>query len=272
MLSIAIALALAASPAAGDFADVNGSQMYYEVHGKGRPVVLLHGGLGTIETSFSKLVPELARDHRVIAIEQVGHGHSPDREGAYAYARQAEDTAALLSQIGISGADVVGYSDGAILALLIAARHPELVRKIVASGANVRPDGIEPKPLKWMREAPPEEFASKMAGAGRLEAYGRASPTGAGHWPVLAEKVRALWVGPVPLEPADLARITAPTLVVCGDRDTIRPEHTVEIFRALPRAQLLVLPDTGHDTFNTRATLLNPILAAFLDAPVPDAK
>lgn len=272
MLSIVIALALAGSPAAGTYADANGSRMYYEVHGKGRPIVLLHGGLGTIETSFSKLVPELARDHRVIAIEQVGHGHSPDRDGAYAYARQAEDTAALLAHIGVSGADVVGYSDGGILALLLAARHPELVRKVVASGANVRPDGIEPKPLGWMRQASPEEFAAKMGGAGRLEAYGRASPDGAGHWQVLAEKVRALWVGPVPLEPADLARIAAPVLLVSGDHDTIRPEHTVEMFRAMPRAQLLVLPDTGHDTFNTRAALLNPILVAFLDAPVPDSK
>ncbi len=88
MLPLALTLALAASPVTGRYADVNGGRMYYEVHGHGRPVVLLHGGLGTIETSFSRLLPVLARDHRVIAVEQVGHGHSPDREGAYTYARQ----------------------------------------------------------------------------------------------------------------------------------------------------------------------------------------
>lgn len=120
--------------------------------------------------------------------------------------------------------------------------------------------------------ATPEEFAAKMSAAGRREAYEAASPDGADHWRVVTEKVRALWVNDGPLDFAVLARISAPALVVMGDRDSIRAEHALEMYRALPHGQLLVLPDTGHDTFNTRAPLLNTLLIAFLDAPAAPPK
>lgn len=263
---------IAALLLAGTLFEVNGAHLYYETYGTGRPVVLLHGGLGTIHTSFAKLIPDLAREHRVIAIEQPGHGHAPDRAGSYSYARQADDTAALLSAIGVTGADLVGFSDGGIIALLLGSRHPALVRKVVASGANVRADGIEAKPLKWMRETTPEEFVVKMSGGGRREAYEAASPDGPAHWKVVAGKVRALWVTDPPFEAAELSRVSAPVLIVVGDRDTIRAEHALEMYRTVPRGQLLVLPETAHDTFNAGAALLNPALIAFLDAPLPVAK
>src|ERR1700691_4797904 len=122
----------------GEYVEVHGVKMYYEIHGEGRPVVLLHGGTATIQTSFAGQIPVLARNHRVVAIEQMGHGHTGDVAGReLSYEAMTEDTAALLVQLGIQNADVVGWSDGGQLALRLAFTHPELVRRVVASGVGL---------------------------------------------------------------------------------------------------------------------------------------
>ncbi len=269
-MAVAATLVLAAPEAVekSGYASVNGVKLYYQERGTGAPVVLLHGGINTLETTFANLMPELARKYRVVAIEQVGHGHSPDTEAPRTFGEMADDTAALLGHLGIARADLIGWSDGGIIAFLVAIRHPERVRRVVASGANIRLEGLSPGFVKWASAvAPGDKGLEKL----RLE-YERVSPDGAAHWPTLLARDRALWLQPVVIEKEKLATVKAPTLVVSGDGDSVLVEHAVEIFRTLPDAQLCVLPATGHNTFVPRAAWLLPMLTSFLDAPDKTAK
>ncbi len=263
MVAASLWLATPEAPEGSGYASVNGVKLYYEVRGAGAPVVLLHGGINTLETTFASLMPELARRYRVVAIEQVGHGHSPDSEVPRTFAQMADDTAALLDHVGIVRADLVGWSDGGIIALLVAIRHPDRVRRVVASGANIRLDGLSPGFVKWANAVAPDDKGLEKL---RL-AYERVSPDGAAHWPTLLARDRALWLQPVIIEKERLASVKAPTLLVSGDVDTVLVEHAVEIYRTLPDAQLCVLPATGHNTFVPRAAWLLPMLTSFLDSP-----
>ena len=145
----------------GEYAEIHGIKMYYEVHGEGRPVVLLHGGTSTIQTSFAEQISVLSRNHRVIAIEQMGHGHTGDVAGReLSYEGMAEDTAALLVHLGIQSADVVGWSDGGQLALRLAFTHPELVRRIVASGVGL--GAVTPQMQQAMRALSPSRWSAQV--------------------------------------------------------------------------------------------------------------
>jgi len=248
----------AKSTSAGHYAMVAGYRMYYEEYGRGAPVVLLHGGLNTIAGSFARQIPVLARRYRVIAVEQVGHGHTPDVQMPFTYPQMADDTAEFLRQLKIAPADVVGWSDGGIIALVLARRHPELVRRLVVSGVNVNLEGQRPEDVRALREGSDAPAPPTTGAAGDANDAQR---------PTVAEKVRQLWLTPMVLDQSDLARIVAPVLVVAGDHDVIRLEHTVEIFEALPHAELCILPGTGHDTFQSAARTLNPLILRFLEEP-----
>jgi len=250
---------LLAWPAAADYADIHGMRMYYEVHGEGRPVVLLHGGMTTIQFSFAAQIPVLARNHRVIAVEQMGHGHTGDVSGrVMSYEGMAEDTAAFLIQQGIRNADLIGFSDGGQIALRLAFRHPELVRRVIASGVGLGPVTLEGQ--KAMQDLSIDRLPKVFR-----EEYDRVSPDGPEHWPVLFEKVRTMWSRPWGISLEELATIKAPTLLVFGDHDFTGLEEVAQIFHSIPGAQVCVLPGTGHGTFLQRPEWLNPILLDFLD-------
>ncbi|MGA2581023.1 MAG: alpha/beta hydrolase [Bryobacteraceae bacterium] len=244
----------------GEYAEIHGIKMYYEIRGEGQPVVLLHGGTSTIETSFSEQIPVLARNHRVIAIEQMGHGHTGDVGGReLSYEGMAEDTAALLVHLGIQNADIVGWSDGGQLALRLAFTHPELVRRVVASGVGL--GAVNPQMQQAMRALSADTWPAHVR-----EEYARVSPDGAAHWPVFFDKVRTMWAKPTwGISEPELGRIKATVLIVAGDRDFTRVEETTRIFRMIPGARLAILPATDHYTFQKRAGWLNPIILDFLD-------
>jgi len=246
-------------PAFGEYAEVHGIKMYYEVHGEGRPVVLLHGGTATIQTSFAEQIPVLARNHQVIAIEQMGHGHTGDvARRELTYEGMAEDTAALLVQLGIQNADVVGWSDGGQLALRLAFTHPELVRRVVASGVGL---GATPQEQQATRSLSADRWSAPVR-----EEYARVSPDGPQHWPVFFDKVRTMWAKPSwGISEQELGKIKATVLIVGGDRDFTRVEETVRIFRMIPGARLAILPGTDHYTFQKRPGWMNPIILDFLD-------
>ncbi len=251
-------------PLFAEYATVGGIKMYYEIHGQGRPVVLLHGGFNSIQTSFAKQIPALSRNHRVIAIEQMGHGHTPDVPGReLSYERMAEDTAGLLAQLGIQSTDLVGWSDGGQIALILAFTRPELVRRVVVSGV-----GLGPTPGMLKELADEQQFAKLSADwfpEGRAE-YARVSPDGPEHWSVYVEKGRKMWAKPAwGISVPQLARIKAPTLIVAGDRDVLSIEDTARLFQSIPNAQLCILPGTDHSTFQTRPDWLNPIILDALD-------
>ncbi len=178
----------------------------------------------------------------------------------------AEQTSELLRQLHITGADVLGWSDGGIVGLLLAIRHPEFVRRLAVTGASVLPvqDAVTPEVLAELEAWKPEEDPDGRA------RYARVFADSASHYPVFSGKLKEMWFRqPTDQElgAAQLAKIAAPTLVIAGDHDVIRLEHTLTIYHAIPKAQLLIVPGTGHNTVVKRAAWLNPILRAFFDEP-----
>ncbi len=254
---------------AGRFASVNGLKMYYEAHGAhgtGSPLVLLHGGSATIESSFGSVLPALAKSRQVFAVEQQGHGHTPDIARPLSYEQMADDTARLLGLLKVESADLLGWSDGANVALQVAIRHPSLVRKLIVSGANYSNDGIDPEAMQWLRATTPENWPREFQ-----MAYARAAPDPK-QWPTLVSKLKKMWLEFKGWRPEDIQRIEAPVLVMVGDGDMVRPEHAVKMFRLLAYGQLAVLPATGHRTLQQRPAWVLSMIAAFLEAPLPDAK
>lgn len=262
----------------GGYASVNGLNMYYEIHGTGKPLVLLHGALSAIGTSFGRLLPTLAQTRQVIAIEQQAHGRTADIDRPLTIGQMAEDTAALLSHIGIEHTDFFGYSMGAGIALQIAIKHPDLVRKLVLAAVTYNNEGFHPGLIAGMESLQPEH----LAGSPFQEEYARTAPKPE-DWPQLIAKVKHMNRHIPDLSAETIRSIKAPTLLIIGDSDIIRPEHAVELFRllgggvsgdavGLPHSQLAVLPGTTHVTLIERADWLLSMITAFLDAPMPQAR
>jgi len=244
--------------------DVRGARLYTQTFGNGAPVVFLHGGLHHFDTSFAQQRDFFAAFRRVIGIDQRGHGHSPDTNAPFSYRAMADDTAAVIRQLAAGPVDVVGHSDGGNVALLLARQHPQLVRRVVVAGANLRA-GVGAAELKRRAEMTPQQIAERLT---RFRAdYLSVSPDGAEHWPIFAAKSWHLWLTPVVLEPTDLAAIKAPVLVIAGDHDLMPLEETLEIYRGLARGQLMIVPGTGHDTFDARPDVMNSAIRTFLEQP-----
>lgn len=251
-------------PVWAEYASVNGLKMYYELRGEpGRPVVvLLHGGMNSIHTSFARQLEEFSRTRRVLAVDQMGHGRTadiPDRP--LSYEAMAEDTAGLLAKLRIAQADLVGWSDGGQIALRLAFTHPQLVRRVVASGVGFGASAASKRsladPKRW------EQLSNHGYPEGRAE-YNRVSPDGAAHWSIYAEKARRMWAASTwGFTAPDLAKIKVPVLILSGDRENV--EQAARVYRAIPKARLYVLPGTGHSTFQERPEWLNPVVLDFLD-------
>lgn len=254
--------------AGGQYATVDGLRIYYELHGKPSatlpPLLLLHGGSETIDTSFSKILPALASGRLVIAIEQQGHGHTADLDRPFSYERFADDTAGVLKHAGLSQVDCFGWSDGGKIGLMLAMRHPELVRKLMVSGSNFRQDGLHPSAIEYVK-------ASKSTDADWAEtrkAYEKVAPDPK-HWDVFAIKWRDFYMSAPDWSTSQLASIRAHVLVMIGDSEGVLLEHAEEMRRAIPNARLAVLPGTGHFTVVQRPEWVVSILEDFLAAPMP---
>jgi pimeloyl-ACP methyl ester carboxylesterase len=235
-----------AQPTLWHWASVHGHRMYYAVRGNGPTLVLLHGGGDSGEHSFERQIDVFSLHHRIIAPDQVGHGHTPAVPGPLSYTLMMQDTATLLETLKLTQVDIVGFSDGGILGLMLAVRHPRLVRRLVISGVNISPSGLTVEELEGLRGAQTK------------------SPK------TLDEKLARLWLtSPTEseLSLALLSKIEQPVLVISGDRDAITLEHTLQIYQTLPNAELCVLPGTDHSTFAGRPEWLNPIISDFLERP-----
>jgi pimeloyl-ACP methyl ester carboxylesterase len=251
---------------------VHGLKVYYEIHGRGEPLVLLHGGLSNIATDFGKILPVLAKTRRVIAIEQQGHGHTADGEHPLRYEQMADDTAAVLAQLKVTNADFVGYSMGGGVATQIAIRHPALVRRFVFfGGAAYNPSGYYPQMAALFAQMKPDQ----LIGTPWQKAYATIAPHPEA-WSTLVSRVMELdqhWTG---FAEKDLRAITAPALLIIGDGDIVSPEHTTKMVQLLgggvpgdiggpaARSQLAVLPGTTHVTISERSGWLLDMIQAFL--------
>jgi pimeloyl-ACP methyl ester carboxylesterase len=259
--------------------------MYYEVHGPGTgtPLVLLHGAISASGTSFGKVLPGLSSTRQVIAVELQGHGHTADIDRPLTLEQMADDIAALLGEIGIEEADVFGYSMGGGVALQVAIRHPDVVRKLVVASASYTSEGMQPELHEMIPSITPEMFAGSPMEAAYLEV----APN-PGHFPTLVEKLKRLDMTPFAWPADDIRGIAAPTLIVVGDSDVVRLEHAVEMYRllgggaagdlaGLPKSQLAVLPGTTHfeppgSGLLDRTEWLLAMVPAFLDAPMPETE
>lgn len=251
------------------YAPVNGLRIYYEIHGTADParppLVLLHGGGDTITTSFGSILGELARHRQVIAFEQQGYGHTADIvDRPFTFEQSADDTAALLNHLQIKKADLFGFSNGGTIALQVAIRHPQAVRKLVLASALLKRDGVIPGFWDFMAKGTLENMPKELQ-----EAYLEVAPHPE-NLRLFHDKAARRMREFKDIPDAAVRGVTAPTLVVVGDADVIRPEHAVETFRLLPHARLAVLPGTDHMQVTAREEWLAPMIREFLDAsPAP---
>lgn len=240
------------------YLDVRGHPTYHEMQGHGEPLLLLHGGYATLE-NLRPLGDALARTHRVHAPERTGHGRTADREGPFSYADSLAETLAYLDAVGLESVHVVGFSDGAILGLMLALDHPTRVRSLVSISANVDPGG-------FVSDEEAEHTMTAEAAALLDREYADLSPDGADHGPVVIEKLSRMWLNEPRITSEMLATVTTPVLVVAGDHDMVAADHTLLIARSIPGAQLAIVPAAGHLVASDRPDLVEPMVCAFVGA------
>lgn len=257
------------------YADVNGLSVYYEQHGSGQPLILLHGGYGSGEM-FGPMLGRLAAGRRVITADLQGHGRTADADRPLRFQTMGDDIAALIRHLGLAQADVMGYSLGAATALRTAIQHPELVRRLVVVSNPARRDGWFPESLAGFDQMGPA-FAEAMKQSPIYEAYARVAPR-VEDWPVLVGKMGDLLRQDYDWS-AEIAKITAPVMLVYGDADAVRPAHITEFYALLggglreaswdgsarPVARLAILPGHTHYDIVPSADLAGAVIP-FLDA------
>ncbi|GAA0372701.1 alpha/beta hydrolase [Microbispora corallina] len=236
-----------------DHIEVNGVRTWYDRQGAGEPLVLLHGGFSDAR-DFAGNLATLAGRFTVFTPERRGHGHTPDVEGPITLDLMAEDTAAFIDKAVGGPAHLAGYSIGATVALLVALRRPDLVRRLVLISCGITRESWIFTPTAGAQM--PEQVVA---------AYAEVSPDGRDHFPVVVGKiVEAAATEPPPLTEEDLPSVTARTLVVAADDDMVHLEHTLALYRGVPGAELAVVPGTSHVLLHEKPELCTRIVAAFL--------
>jgi pimeloyl-ACP methyl ester carboxylesterase len=246
----------------GERVDLGDISIYLEQHGKlnskDAPIIFLHGGMGSAR-SWSHQVEFFSKNYRVITPESRGQGRSSDAKVPLTYHLMAEDMIRLMDKLKIPSAYIVGWSDGGNIGIDMAIHHPERIKKLVAYGANINPEGQQLSSLEYLRTATPAQLQRDNGND-----YLAVAPHPE-NLPIIAEKIRQLWLHEPQFTSAQLAKITTPTLVIDGEEEElIRRDHAKEIAAAIPKSKLVMLPKVGHfATFKT-PKLWNDTVAAFL--------
>ncbi|MDB5276702.1 MAG: 2-hydroxy-6-oxononadienedioate/2-hydroxy-6-oxononatrienedioate hydrolase [Ferruginibacter sp.] len=238
--------------AAAKYYDVRGMKMYVEEYGNGKPLLLIHGNGGSI-SSMTSIIPYFSKQYKVIVTDSRAHGKSTDTNDSLSFEMMADDEAALLDKMHIDSAYVIGWSDGGIIALSLAMRHPGKVIKLASTGANLWPDSTALIPSLWKDEQKHYDalHTKKMTDAKEKN-----------DWKIFMLD----WLQPnIPL--TDLTAIQCPSLIISGDHDLIVLEHTVQIFKHIPHAYLWILPDSGHGTLEEHTSEFNQKVHDFFVTP-----
>ncbi len=236
----------------GKYCEVRGFKMYYEVYGSGEPLLLIHGNGGSIN-NFVKQIPVFAKNYKVIIADSRSQGKSIETKDSLSYEMIADDYAALLDKIGIPSANVIGWSDGGIEGLLLAIRHPEKVKKLMVTGANLEPDttAVETDVHDWAEGIFAQLKDKKDKTEEEKHQY----------------KLFRLLVEQPHIPIADVKKIKCPTLVVGGDHDILKPSHTLTIFQNIENAYLWILPNSGHSTLIVYSNEFNKKADEFFKTP-----
>jgi len=246
----------------GAYLRVRNSRVYYETSGGGEPLLLLHGGFGTVE-DFVSQTPALAKHFQVVAFERHRHGHTADTAEPFSFDTMSGYTVDFIEALKLGAMNLVGWSDGAIITLLVAISRPDLVKRLVCVSGLFNANAQSPEDLNWIRSLTLESFRKNMTALVRR--YDEISPDGPAHFPVVFEKTKKLWLNEPNITKEDLAKISAPTMVMAGDRDAIPIEHTMELFRSIKGAQLCIIPDTTHFLLSEKPDMVNSAILEFLN-------
>lgn len=260
------------------YAPVNGLKMYYEIHGEGKPLVLLHGAFMNIDLNYGALIPALAKSHKVIAFEMQGHGRTADVARAFSFPALADDVAGALRYLKVDSADVLGYSLGATVALELAIRHPKLVSKVIVISSVFKMEGWNKATRDAFRMLKPEFLEDSPLKTD----YDRLAPDKT-HWRDFVTKLVVHINTSFDLGAANIKNITAPALLIMGDNDGVDLHHVAEMYAllgggvsgdlaGLPKSQLAILPGMTHVTLMMQTEKLTSIILPFLDktnAPPP---
>lgn len=251
------------------YTGVNGLKMYYEIYGDGKPLVLLHGGGSTIETTFGRIIPMLARHRKVVAVELQAHGRTGDREKDLSFEQDADDVASLLKNLNINKADFFGFSNGGTTAIQIAIRHPEIISKLVLGSALCKRNGVPVEFWDFMKRAQLANMPKELK-----EVYLKVAsdPNGL---QIMHDKDVKRVVNFKDIPDEQIKSIKAPTLIIIADKDVIKPEHAIEMNRLMSNSQLAIIPGIHGEYIEEVTTLqLNskqadfvvPMIERFLDA------
>ncbi len=252
-------------------ADVNGLKMYYEVYGKGQPIVLIHGSFMNIPLNWSHIIPLLARDRKVIVAEMQGHGRTRDIARELSYEGMADDVSGLLKHLKVDSADILGYSMGGGVAFQVAVRHPEQVRRLVVLSGTYTHDGWWPDVAESF-----STFTADMFKGTPIQKQYDSLGNDPAHFPEFVKKVISIDVKPYDWS-RNVKNIQAPIFMAIGDADGVRYEHALELFRAkgggkmgdihgLPKSRLAIVPGTTHIGMMQRTDWLIPMITDFLDS------
>jgi pimeloyl-ACP methyl ester carboxylesterase len=238
----------------GQYVQLGSVNTWYDEHGEGEPLVLMHGGL--VDARFFAVnLPALSAAFHVYTPERRGHGHTPDVEGPITYQLMADDTIAFLEQVVEEPADLVGHSDGAFVAMLVAMQRPDLVKRLVMISGGYSKSGEAMPDMEW-------DVDQITAFLG--PAYGEVSPDGEAHFPVVAAKIGEMAAKEPNLDVSELARVTQRSLVMFSDDDLMTLPHAISMYDALPNAELAVVPGTSHFLTQEKPALVNAIVLDFL--------
>lgn len=233
------------------YSDVNGLKMYYEIYGQGIPLVLVHGGGSTIQTNFEKIIPLLANNRKLIAVELQAHGRTSDRNADLTFEQDADDIATLLKNLNIDKADFLGFSNGGTTTLQIAIRHPEIVDKLILGSALAKRNGVPDWFWGFMSQAKLENMPAQLK-----DGYKKVAADTNGLQVMHDRDVKRI-VNFKDIPDAQIKSIKAPTLIIIGDKDVITPEHAIELHRQIANSELAIIPG-GHGQYIGEITTITP--------------
>ena len=260
------------------YADVNGLKMYYEIYlpdgqagGEGKPLVLIHGGGSTIQTSFGRIIPELSKHRQVIAVELQGHGHTADINRPETFQQDADDVAALMKYLKIGNADFFGFSNGGNTTMQMAIRHPDLVRRIILGSSFFKREGMYTQFWESINHATLMDMPQPLK-----DAYKKVAPD-SNNLIKMFEKDKNRMVDFTDWKSEDIRSINAPALIIIGDQDVVRPEHAVEMYRLIRNCQLTIIPGehgkymgeiTTLGSDNRDTAFIVPLIEEFLNKQI----
>ncbi|MCQ9639393.1 alpha/beta hydrolase [Chryseobacterium sp. WG14] len=258
------------TPSGSGYVPVNGSKIYYEVYGEGKPIVLLHGAFMTIDMNWGQLIPDLSKNHKVIAVELQGHGHTPFSDRKLSHTTLASDVKGVLDYLKIDKADVIGYSFGGAVAYQFAIQSPEKLNKLVIISATYKSTGWVPEVRNAFKAMKPELFMNSPM----QEAYNAVAPDKT-KWTKFLEQMIASAGQPFDLGDSNISKIPAPVLIIAGDNDGLDKTELAKTYKLLgggisadmapmPKSQLAIVPGQGHVTLMMQTATILSYLNSFL--------